>query len=104
MIRVRLERSPDDPGVEVSLPPGERLLDALDDAQHAHSALPTSCRAANCGECLVRVITGETELAPASPRERAMLRELGSSHDQRLGCQLHAELGASGIVVLRVAR
>ncbi len=99
MIRVRLEPA----GVELGLPPGERLLDALDDAQHAQSALPNGCRAANCGQCLVRVLEGGTKLAPASPRERALLREIGASDDQRLGCQIHAELAASGVVVLRVS-
>jgi ferredoxin len=90
-------------GVELALPPGERLLDALDDAQHTQSALPTSCRAANCGRCLVRVLEGGTKLAPASPRERALLRELDADDDMRLGCQIHVEHGATGAVVLRVA-
>ena len=108
MIRVRLERSDGSPSqhaaqaVELELPPGERLLDALDDAQLEQSALPSSCRAANCGECLVRVLEGGTKLAPASPRERALLRELGADEALRLGCQVHAEMGASGSVVMLV--
>ena len=102
MIRVRLESQRADAAVELELPPGERLLDALDDAQLEQSALPSSCRAANCGECLVRVLEGGTKLAPASPRERALLRELGASDEQRLGCQVHAEIGASGSVVMHV--
>jgi ferredoxin len=102
VLRVRLEAVAGDAHVELALAPGERLLDALDDAQHTRSALPTACRAANCGECLVQVIEGDTQLAPASPRERALLRELAVSEGRRLGCQLHAEIGASGTVVLRV--
>jgi ferredoxin len=98
MIRIRLEPA----GLELALPPGERLLDALDDAQLTQSALPSSCRAANCGECLLRVTEGGSKLAPASARERAMLRELGAGQEQRLGCQVHAELGASGAVVVHV--
>jgi len=100
MIQVRIEPA----CVELALPPGERLLDALDDAQHMQSALPSRCRAANCGECLVRVLEGGTKLAPASPRERALLRELDAGEDQRLSCQIHAEIGASGTVVLRAER
>jgi ferredoxin len=99
MIRVRLEPA----GVELGLPPGERLLDALDEAQHADSALPSSCRAANCGACLVHVLEGGTKLAAAGTRERALLQELGAADDQRLGCQIHAEQDAAGVVVLRVS-
>ncbi|HMI91953.1 MAG TPA: hypothetical protein VK509_11345, partial [Polyangiales bacterium] len=49
------------------------------------------------------VLEGGTKLAPASPRERALLRELNAGDDERLGCQIHVEHGATGAVVLRVA-
>jgi ferredoxin len=98
VLRVRLEPA----GVEVALAEGERLLDALDDQQHTRAALPTACRAANCGACRVRVLAGSALLASAEPRELLLLEELGAAQDERLGCQLHAEDGADGLVVLRV--
>ena len=98
MIAVRIEPA----GVEVTLAPGERLLDLLDSTQHAATALPTSCRAANCATCLVSVLEGGTNLAPPTQRERMTLGEIYATADQRLGCQLHAARDASGTVVLRV--
>jgi ferredoxin len=81
MMRVRLLPR----GVELQVPPGTRLLDALDDA--AAAGLPTACRAGNCGLCLVRVLQGEPALAPARSEEGALCTRLGDP-GLRLGCQL----------------
>jgi ferredoxin len=78
------------------------LLDALDEQQRLRSALPSACRAGNCGACRVRVLAGEALLAAPALREQLTLRELGAAGDERLGCQVHAARAADGLVVLRV--
>jgi ferredoxin len=99
-LRVRLEPS----GGEIVLAPSERLLDALDAALEraiaarrsgdrsmpSLPALPTACRAANCGACLVQVESGAEAFAPASSAEQSLLERLGAGRGARLGCQLVA--------------
>jgi ferredoxin len=103
VLRVRLEPALRGGAViELPLPERDRLLDALDDQQHTRTALPSACRAANCGACRVRVVAGSALLASAEVRELQLLKELGAGQDERLGCQLHAGEGADGLVVLRV--
>lgn len=92
-------------GPSVALPPGERVLDALDEAWPG-AGLPTACRAGSCGACLVAVVSGAERLEPPASSERETLSAIGAPPDQRLGCQLRAsrrpELTAE--VVLRVIR
>ncbi|WP_171169015.1 2Fe-2S iron-sulfur cluster-binding protein [Streptomyces sp. I05A-00742] len=45
------------------------------------------CRAARCGTCMIRVISGADNLSPAGPDERAVLDVLALSPDCRLACQ-----------------
>jgi len=45
-----------------------------------------SCRSANCGTCLVEVLSGESELEPATPEEQRALGDLHASPTQRLAC------------------
>lgn len=98
-----LRLSPDGPSVPLA--PGERLLDALDDAWPG-AGLPTACRAGNCGACLVAVISGGERLEPPAPHESETLQAVGAAHDQRLGCQLRSrpEPELTIDVVLRVIR
>src|SRR5690349_3199040 len=96
-VRVRLLPA----GVELVLAHSERLLDALDDAALAASALPHACRAANCGACQLQVLAGAELLAPPDERERALLAELAAGPEDRLGCQLHAAVQGNGEVIVR---
>lgn len=75
-------------GTIATLAAGERLLDALDEAELP--VLPTACRSANCGICTVIVCGDGAGLAPPAPDEQRFLAALGISAGQRLGCQLHA--------------
>jgi ferredoxin len=84
MLRVRLDPA----RVEFAVKAGERVLDALDAA--ALPGLPTACRAANCGLCLVRVEQGIEALCDAGPHERRLLEALRTQADHRLGCQITA--------------
>jgi ferredoxin len=70
-------------GVTVEVPAGERLLDVLDEGEIA--GLPTACRGATCGACLVRVVAGGELLEPAGAEERRTLAGLSGG---RLGCQI----------------
>ena len=76
-------------GPIVPFPPGERALDALDDAWPG-AGLPTACRAGNCGACLVAVVSGADALDPPDAHELQTLSTLCAAPDQRLGCQLRA--------------
>lgn len=95
VVRVRIEPA----GRELGLEPGERLLDALDEA--AQGVLALGCRDASCGVCRVAVVAGGEGLEPAGPEERRTLGALGSEPGERLGCQLRAS-AAVGNIVLRV--
>ncbi|MGD8860370.1 MAG: 2Fe-2S iron-sulfur cluster-binding protein [Myxococcales bacterium] len=93
--RVRLEPS----GVELRVPPGERVLDVLDERAletRRPSPLPVRCRAANCATCLVRVRAGAEALLPADDREREVLDLIQAGEDQRLGCQLVIDKDTQG--------
>jgi len=80
----------------VSVDLGERLLDACDEAE---VPLPSACRSADCGVCLVDVARGEDALEPAGANELALLGRLASPATHRLACQLR--IGArDGIVHL----
>lgn len=100
-------------GSRVEVAPGERLLDALDELDAAPAsasasaarALPTACRAANCGTCAVEVLSGQGCLEPPGLREREELRETGRQ-GYRLGCQIRIRLDspAGSLVILRPVR
>ncbi|WP_194962938.1 2Fe-2S iron-sulfur cluster-binding protein [Streptomyces sp. NRRL B-1677] len=59
--------------------------------QHICDAYDTpvtfGCRAARCGACMIKVISGADNLTPAGPGERAVLDILALSPDCRLACQ-----------------
>lgn len=75
-------------GKVATLEPGDRLLDVLDES--GLPVLPTACRSANCGICIV-IVRGEGfGLAPPAAAEQRFLEGLGVSAGQRLGCQVHA--------------
>lgn len=100
MARVRILGS----GVSVELAPGQRLLDALDEA--GTPAFRTACRAANCGICRMIVMIGDYELRPPSAREHATLLQLKAAPNERLGCQITAAdaIEAEASIVLQPVR
>jgi ferredoxin len=81
VITVRL---PD--GSTIEVPSGERLLDVIDEQEL--TGLPTACRGATCGTCLVRVQRGRELLEPPADPERQTLATLGRGPEYRLACQL----------------
>jgi adenylate cyclase len=97
-MRVRLQPS----GVELEVRSGDRLLDALDEAGLVAFAL--ACRAANCGSCRLRVVTGQAALSPPGPREQKTLAQLGAAGDERLGCQIVLAAESGDEVLLTAAR
>jgi ferredoxin len=88
-VRLRFEPA----GVAIDASAGERVLDCVDDDPSI--GLPTACRAANCGLCLVSVVAGAEAFEPPVARERETLRELGAKAATRLGCQLKLRSDAS---------
>jgi len=72
--------------VQVELKAGERLLDALDEAERP--SFRTACRAGNCGACRLSVLEGAAAFRPPSAREYTTLLQLKAAADERLGCQL----------------
>jgi ferredoxin len=87
-------------GVELKVAPGQRLLDALDEAERV--AFAVACRAANCGSCRLRVIHGAEALLPPNEREGELLLQLRAASDERLGCQL--VIADAAIAILLDAR
>jgi ferredoxin len=81
----------------LSLDGGVRVLDALDESE---LGLRTACRAANCGICRVRVVSGAEALQPAAANEIATLQAIGAAQDQRLGCQLRIAIAAPDVLVV----
>jgi ferredoxin len=77
-----------------------RRLRPLRAAYLLASALPTACRAANCGICIVIVRGDGLGLAPPGPDEQRFLDGLGVSAGQRLGCQVHAASEATDAEVV----
>ncbi|MFI6094960.1 2Fe-2S iron-sulfur cluster-binding protein [Lentzea sp. NPDC051213] len=57
------------------------------------------CRAARCGACMIKVMSGADNLSPAEPDERAVLDVLAMSPDCRLACQTTVH----GAVTIEVA-
>lgn len=87
-------------GVEVTVPEGTRLVDVTD--EHPETAVPYSCRAANCGTCRVEVIEGASALAPPGDEEEELLEILREAPRVRLCCQLRVQHESDEVVVLRV--
>lgn len=46
------------------------------------------CRKADCGICLVKVISGAEDLSPPNPSELDFLKAMRADEDERLGCQI----------------
>lgn len=93
-VRVRLLPA----GQVITLRTGERVLDAIDEQlEPGGSGLPTACRAANCGLCLVWVRKGAAALEAALPEEAGLLARLGVASGQRLGCQLAVAAGSTAM-------
>ena len=65
--------------------PEETILDAVRDLGYI---IDHACGGnARCGTCCVRVLEGSAGLSPVSPKEAAMLEELGLEEPHRLSCQ-----------------
>jgi ferredoxin len=65
---------------------GDALIDAIDEQPGLQ--LPMACRAANCGTCRVRVLSGGSHVIPPDPWEQQTLAIHSAGPDERLGCQL----------------
>lgn len=100
MPRIHLDAGGPQPERAFDAPDGGRLLDLCDEAR---AMMPTSCRAASCGTCLVEVVSGRDDLMAPGPDEIAELHALGESPPgRRLLCQA-VVLPGPGVVRLRVA-
>lgn len=89
----------DDVGVTLTAPEGARLMDLAD--EHPATAIPFSCRFANCGTCRVEVVEGLALCDEPSEREHRVARIFNDPPSVRLGCQLKIRAG-EGVVRLKV--
>jgi len=78
----------EDREIRVSLAPGDRLLDALD--ERPQTGMVFGCRDARCGTCRVHVIEGAAAILPAAPEEAETLLAINAHSDERLACQISA--------------
>lgn len=83
----------------VDAPEGARVMDLAD--EHPRSAVPFSCRFANCGTCRVEVTEGEHLCEPPTARELRVAKVFDDPPTVRLACQLRVRAG-DGVVRLRV--
>jgi ferredoxin len=75
----------DDDDVVVQAADDSKLTDICD--QNRVSLL-FGCREANCGTCLMEVLSGADALSPMTPNEREMLDIIAPDHPHaRLACQ-----------------
>ncbi|MCE6998312.1 (2Fe-2S)-binding protein [Saccharothrix sp. S26] len=65
--------------------PAGTTLQQLDDRHR--TALVFGCRAAQCGACVVRILSGAAHLSPPEEDELVVLDVLGVGGDHRLACQ-----------------
>lgn len=82
MIRIHGREQPIEPNPAVS------LLNLL---QRAEVGIQTVCGGrAQCGRCLLRILSGGAHLSPMREPEARRLRALGAGADARLACQTYA--------------
>ena len=81
---VRLRWFPGDVSLEIPL--DEAFIDAVDYRREID--LPMACRAANCGTCRVRILSGASGVIPPDDWERKVLAEAKAEAGERLACQL----------------
>ncbi|MFO0629912.1 MAG: 2Fe-2S iron-sulfur cluster-binding protein [Polyangiales bacterium] len=89
----------DDVGIALDAPQGARVMDLAD--ENPATALPFSCRFANCGTCRVEVVEGLELCEPPTEREARVKRIFSDGDTVRLACQLRVRAG-DGRVRLRV--
>ena len=81
--------------VLVALVPGGTIYDAL---KAGGRPIASSCTGdAVCGRCTVRILDGETLVAPPDDDERAVLARVGAESGSRLACRLRTD--EPGLVV-----
>lgn len=83
---------------ERALPPEGVLL--LDLAEQGHVAIESSCRAASCGACMVRVLDGAEHFEALTEPERDLLHVLADPATHRLACQARLRRAGPGRCVL----
>lgn len=89
----------DDVGVTLEAPEGARLMDLAD--EHPATAIPFSCRFANCGTCRVEVSEGLELCEAPTEREHRVAGIFNDPASVRLACQLRV-LGGDGVVRVSV--
>ncbi|MEZ4392640.1 MAG: 2Fe-2S iron-sulfur cluster-binding protein [Polyangiales bacterium] len=89
----------DDVGVTLDAPSGARLMDLAD--EHPATAVPFSCRFANCGTCRVEVSEGLELCDAPNERELRVRRIFSDPPSVRLACQLQVR-GGDGLVRVHV--
>jgi ferredoxin len=52
-----------------------------------HTPIEFDCRRADCGICIVTVVTGEDNLSPPTASEADFLKAMRADPDERLACQ-----------------
>lgn len=85
---------------QLSVAPGERLLDALD--ERPQMGVSFGCRSGHCGTCRVRVVEGAELMAVAEAHESETLLQLGAGAGERLACQMRINADAGRIRLAEV--
>lgn len=80
------------PEVRLECSAGERVFTlrrglGLQALPAAESPLEYDCREADCGICIVHVLSGQENLSPPTEREADFLKAMRADPDERLACQ-----------------
>lgn len=83
---------------KVTILPDNLTLDVQDGARLLEyakegSSMLFGCEKAECGTCICTVINGAENLNVRNHKEDTLLKDLGASSGQRLGCQIWVKKG-----------
>jgi len=69
---------------EIEVTAGTRILHM---AESNSTPLLFGCRAASCGVCVIKILSGMENIGPIKSDEKEVLDSMSADKDERLGCQ-----------------
>ena len=73
-----------DIGTTITVPRGTRIVEV---AEKVGASIPFGCKENDCGDCMVEVLEGATNLSSPSVLETELLKQKFAKPGNRLACQ-----------------
>ncbi|MFA7350534.1 MAG: 2Fe-2S iron-sulfur cluster-binding protein [Methylotenera sp.] len=73
-----------DIGTTISVPRGTRIVEV---AEKVGASIPFGCKENDCGDCMVEVLEGASNLSMPSALETELLKQKFGKPNNRLACQ-----------------